>query len=52
MFFASKWKIIVELSELYSSKILEIAGKLQKLPELKDFDISAKKHSKICGSKV
>ncbi len=42
----------MELSELYSSKIIEIAGRLPKIEPLENPDASAKKSSRICGAVV
>ncbi len=42
----------MELSELYSSKILQIAANLENIEPLKEFDAKVKKNSKICGSVV
>ncbi len=42
----------MELSELYSEKILAIAGRLSDLPPLAHPDASAKKASRICGSSI
>lgn len=42
----------MELSDLYSEKILEIAGNPPKAPMPTDADASARKVSRICGSVV
>jgi len=42
----------MELSEIYSDKILEIAGKLPDLTRLSAPDASARKVSRVCGSVV
>ena len=42
----------MELSDLYSEKILAIAGRLADLPMLEDADARARKVSRICGSTV
>ena len=43
---------IMELSDLYSEKILAIAGRLADLPPLDDADARVKKVSRVCGSTV
>ncbi|MBU1176746.1 MAG: iron-sulfur cluster assembly scaffold protein [Alphaproteobacteria bacterium] len=42
----------MELSDLYSQRILEIAGRLGDLPPLADADARAKKVSRVCGSTI
>ncbi len=42
----------MELSELYSSKILGIAARLPESKKLKFYDAKSKKTSTICGSSV
>ncbi len=42
----------MELSDIYSDKILEIAGKLPEIPRLDAPDASARKVSRVCGSIV
>lgn len=42
----------MELSDLYSEKILAIAGRLSDLPPLADADARAKKVSRVCGSTI
>ncbi|KFL28674.1 nitrogen fixation protein NifU [Devosia sp. 17-2-E-8] len=42
----------MELSDLYSEKILQIAGNPPKAPRLADPDASARKVSRVCGSSV
>lgn len=42
----------MELTDLYSEKILEIAGRLGETPELPDADARAKKVSRVCGSTI
>jgi NifU-like protein involved in Fe-S cluster formation len=42
----------MELSDLYSEKILDIAGNAPKAPRLPDPDASARKVSRICGSLI
>ena len=42
----------MELSDLYSEKILAIAGRLGDLPPLEDAHARAKKVSRVCGSTV
>jgi NifU-like protein involved in Fe-S cluster formation len=42
----------MELSDLYSEKILEIAGNPPQAPMLADADASARKVSRVCGSVV
>ena len=42
----------MELNDLYSDRILEIAGRLEDLPPLEDADASARRHSRICGSTI
>lgn len=42
----------MELSDIYSDKILEIAGKLPEIQRLDAPDASARKVSRVCGSIV
>ena len=42
----------MELSQLYSSKIIEIAANPPKLAKIKNPDASSSKASRICGSKI
>ncbi|CDP53897.1 Putative iron-sulfur cluster assembly scaffold pro tein for SUF system, SufE2 [Devosia sp. DBB001] len=42
----------MELSDLYSEKILQIAGNPPKAPRLADPDASARKVSRVCGSSI
>lgn len=42
----------MELSDLYSEKILDIAGNAPKAPRLAEPDASARKVSRICGSLI
>lgn len=42
----------MELTDVYSDKIIEIAGNLPDLPRIPDADASAKKVSRICGSVI
>ena len=42
----------MELTDLYSDRILEIAGRLAETPELPDADARAKKTSRVCGSTI
>jgi NifU-like protein involved in Fe-S cluster formation len=42
----------MELSDLYSQKILDLAGNAQQPPRLADPDGSARKVSRVCGSVV
>ena len=42
----------MEFSDLYSSRILEIAGAARQMPRLDDPDGSARKVSRVCGSAV
>jgi NifU-like protein involved in Fe-S cluster formation len=42
----------MELSDLYSQKILDIAGNAPKAPRLADPDASARKVSRVCGSLI
>lgn len=42
----------MELSDLYSEKILQIAGNPPKVPRLAAPDASARKVSRVCGSSI
>lgn len=42
----------MDFSDLYSQKILEIAGSARQLPRLVDADGSARKVSRVCGSAI
>ena len=42
----------MELSDLYSEKILQIAGNPPKAPRLARADASARKVSRVCGSSI
>lgn len=42
----------MELSELYSQKILDLAGNAPRLARLADPDASARKVSRVCGSAI
>lgn len=42
----------MELSDLYSEKILQIAGNPPKAPRLAQADASARKVSRVCGSSI
>ena len=42
----------MELSELYSQKILDLAGNAQQPPRLAHADASARKVSRVCGSVI
>ena len=42
----------MELSDLYSEKILQMAGNPPKAPRLADPDASARKVSRVCGSSI
>ena len=42
----------MELSELYSQKILDLAGNAQQPPRLAQPDASARKVSRVCGSVI
>jgi NifU-like protein involved in Fe-S cluster formation len=42
----------MELSELYSQKILDLAGNAPSMPRLADADASARKVSRVCGSAI
>jgi NifU-like protein involved in Fe-S cluster formation len=40
------------MDDIYNSRILELAGNIQRSGVLEDADASAEKHSRLCGSKV
>ena len=40
------------LDSVYNAKILEYAGNIERVGELKTFDAKARAHSKLCGSTV
>ncbi len=40
------------LESVYNSKIVEFAGNIERLGEPEQYDVSAKAHSKLCGSTV
>ena len=40
------------LDSVYNSKIIEFAGNIERIGILESFDVSAKAHSKLCGSTV
>jgi NifU-like protein involved in Fe-S cluster formation len=42
----------MELSDLYSEKILELAANIPAMPRLADPDASARKVSRVCGSAI
>ena len=42
----------MELSELYSQRILDLAGNAPSMPRLADADASARKVSRVCGSAI
>jgi NifU-like protein involved in Fe-S cluster formation len=42
----------MEFSDLYSTRILEIAGAARQMPRLENPDATARKVSRICGSAV
>lgn len=42
----------MEFSDLYSNRILEIAGAARQMPRLDHPDVTARKVSRICGSAV
>ena len=43
---------MAELSEIYNSKIIELAAAIPRGARLSDADATATKHSKLCGSTV
>ena len=40
------------MDDIYNSRILELAGNIQRAGTLDDADATSEKHSKLCGSKV
>jgi NifU-like protein involved in Fe-S cluster formation len=40
------------MDDIYNTRILELAGNIQRSGVLEDADASCEKHSKLCGSKV
>jgi NifU-like protein involved in Fe-S cluster formation len=40
------------MDDIYNSRILELAGNIQRSGALENADASSEKHSKLCGSKV
>lgn len=40
------------MDDIYNSRILELAGNIQRAGTLEDADATSEKHSKLCGSKV
>ncbi|MDO1583719.1 iron-sulfur cluster assembly scaffold protein [Rhizobium oryzicola] len=40
------------MDDIYNSRILELAGNIERSGTLEDADASSEKHSKLCGSKV
>ncbi|WP_417582275.1 iron-sulfur cluster assembly scaffold protein [Pelagibacterium sp.] len=42
----------MEFSDLYSARILEIAGAARQMPRLENPDATARKVSRVCGSSV
>ena len=40
------------MDDIYNSRILELAGNIQRSGTLDDADASSEKHSRLCGSKV
>ena len=42
----------MELTDLYSNRILEIAGRLRDTAPLENADATAHRHSRICGSHI
>lgn len=47
-----KWSTMTQLDEIYSSRILEVAGNIPGTQRLEDPDASATAHSKLCGSTI
>jgi NifU-like protein involved in Fe-S cluster formation len=40
------------MDDIYNSRILELAGNIERTGAMEDADATSEKHSKLCGSKV
>ncbi len=40
------------MDDIYNSRILELAGNIERTGPMEDADATSEKHSKLCGSKV